>query len=139
MSRRHRHYSFPYVRVSAVVGAAVTAVLLAGCGAEDEVRTTPVASLVGRSVAQVEGALPSEASMVSYDLSKPVTGAESKHSLSDDTYRTEWIVVAACANTKRVEDDTRLAVGVLNADDYSGNVERKAKKHAFDRYLSECK
>ncbi|XIG79346.1 hypothetical protein C1N81_43235 [Streptomyces sp. SGAir0957] len=77
--------------------------------------------------------------MVSYDLSKTVTGAESKHSLSDDAYRSDWIVVAACANTMNIEDDTRLAVGVLNADDYSESVERKAKKHAFDSYLSECK
>ncbi|MGI5470005.1 hypothetical protein [Streptomyces sp. CA-132043] len=96
-------------------------------------------SLVGQSVAQVEGKLPQDSSMVSYDLSKPVTGKDAKYGISDDESHDDWFVVAACANTKNVEDDTRLAVGVLNADAYSKVIARKAESHAFDHYLSECR
>ncbi len=138
MSCRRSHFAFTLPRVGAVAGAAAVAMVLAGCGTHDEPQV-PVDSLVGQSVAQVEGNLPQSSSMVSYDLSKPVTGAEPKYGISDDANHSDWFVVAACANTKNVEDDTRLAVGVLHADAYSKNVARKAKTHAFDRYLSECK
>lgn len=138
MSSRRSHFAFALPRVGAVAGAAALAIVMAGCGAHDKPHA-PVASLVGQSVAQVEGNLPQSSSMVSYDLSKPVTGAEPKYGISGDANHADWFVVAACANTKTVEDDTRLAVGVLHADAYSKSVARKAKTHAFDRYLSECK
>ncbi|MFE6158718.1 hypothetical protein ACFQ7F_07345 [Streptomyces sp. NPDC056486] len=136
------HLRGPVARIlprgSAVAGIAAAAMALAGCGTQDE-PPMPVDSLVGQSVAQVEGKVPEDASMVSYDLSKPVTGAKPRFGISDDGTHNDWIVVAACANTKNVEDKTRLAVGVLNTDAYSKAIAQKAKSHAFDRYLSECK
>ncbi|WP_196943027.1 hypothetical protein [Streptomyces sclerotialus] len=137
MSLRRSHFTSALPRVGAVAGVAAVAMVLAGCGAENKPHV-PVDSLVGQSVAQVEGKLPQDASMVSYDLSKPVTGKDAKYGISDDDSHGDWFVVAACANTKNVENDTRLAVGVLNADAYSKNIARKAKNHAFNRYLSEC-
>jgi len=87
----------------------------------------------------VERGLPEASSMVSYDLSKPVTGAKATYGTAQDTgTHADWIVVVACADTKNLEDDTRLAAGVLRADAYTDAVARKAKKHAFDRYLAEC-
>lgn len=142
--RRSPAKSVTLSRTGAVTGALTAALtlsltfVLVGCGSNDDESSISVDSLVGRSVPQTESALPQDSSMVSYDLSKPVTGKESEPGLSDDTNRGDWIVVAACANTKNVEDDTRLAVGVLNTDAYSNTIARKAKNHAFDRYLSEC-
>lgn len=138
MSIRRSHFTSALPRAGAVASVAAVAMVLAGCGADNKPHV-PVDSLVGQSVAQVEGKLPRDASMVSYDLSKPVTGAEPKYGISDDEDHGNWFVVAACANTKNLEDDTRLAVGVLNADAHSKDIARKAKNHAFNRYLSECR
>ncbi|WP_199896840.1 hypothetical protein [Streptomyces niger] len=122
-----------------MAGATALAMVLAGCGGTRDKQQVPVDSLVGQSVAQVEGKMPRDSSMVSYDLSKPVTGAEPTYGVSGDADHVDWFVVAVCANTKNVGDDTRLAVGVLNADAYSKDVARQAKSRAYNRYLTECK
>ncbi|MFI8880188.1 hypothetical protein [Streptomyces sp. NPDC055243] len=134
----------------AVLFAGVVAVLLSGCGAggaggggvgggSGETGHVPVSSFVGQTVAQVEGGLPAASSMVSYDLSKPVTGAEATYGTAKDKgTHADWIVVVACADTKNLEDDTHLAAGVLRADGYTDAVARKAKDGVFDRYLGEC-
>ncbi|GAA3118884.1 hypothetical protein GCM10010449_46190 [Streptomyces rectiviolaceus] len=118
------------------------AMLLSGCGTNDDADEpdhVPVSSFVGQTVAQVEEGLPSASSMVSYDLSKPVTGAKATYGTAkDEGTHADWIVVVACADTKNLEDDTHLAAGVLRADAYTDAVARKAKDHAFDRYLAEC-
>ncbi|MEU5957510.1 hypothetical protein [Streptomyces sp. NPDC047525] len=131
------------VALSAFAGGVM---LLSGCGTHsdsgsgsDEPGPVPISSFVGQTVAQVEGGLPSASSMVSYDLSKPVTGAEATYGTAKDKgTHADWIVVVACADTKNLEDDTRLAAGVLRADAYTDAVARKAKERAFDRYLAEC-
>ncbi|MEU7485165.1 hypothetical protein [Streptomyces sp. NPDC042319] len=138
MSLRRSHFTSALPHAGAVAGAVAVAMVLTGCGTDNK-PNVPVSSLVGQSVAQVEGKIPQDASMVSYDLSKPVTGKDAKYGVSDDESHGDWFVVAACANTKNVENDTRLAVGVLNSDAYSKDIARKAKTHAFNRYLSECK
>ncbi|MFE0130628.1 hypothetical protein ACFWY6_03375 [Streptomyces sp. NPDC059037] len=113
---------------------------LTGCGSADEPPApVPLDALVGQSVAQTQARLAGPATMVSYDLSKPVTGAKARYGTGKGAGTDEdWIVVAACGNTKNLEDDTRLAVGVLHQDAYSKDIEHKAKKHAFNRYLKEC-
>ncbi|MWA13285.1 hypothetical protein [Streptomyces sp. BA2] len=127
-----------------VIAVAGAAMLLSGCGAGGDQPDAPpghvpVTSFVGQTVAQVEGGLPSASSMVSYDLSKPVTGAKATYGTAKDTgTHADWIVVVACADTKNLEDDTHLAAGVLRADAYTEAIAGKAKDHAFDRYLAEC-
>jgi hypothetical protein len=128
--------------VTVTVAVAVAATLLSGCGADDgsgKPDHVPVSSFVGQTVAQVERGLPSASSMVSYDLSKPVTGAKATYGTPQDKgTHADWIVVVACADTKNLEDDTHLAAGVLRADAYTEAIARKAEKGAFDRYLAEC-
>lgn len=132
----------PPVRAMIAVAAAA-AMMLSGCGTHDEPakpEQVPVESLVGQTVDQVERNLPPASTMVSYDLSKPVTGAKARYGTGHDKgTHADWIVVAACANTKDVKDDTRLAAGVLHKDAYADGIARKAKDHAFDHYLAECK
>lgn len=128
--------------LAGVVAIAGSAMLLSGCGTDDGSDPpdhVPVTSFVGQTVAQVEDGLPAASSMVSYDLSKPVTGAKATYGTAKDKgTHADWIVVVACADTKNLEDDTRLAAGVLRADAYTDAIARKAKDHAFDRYLAEC-
>ncbi|MGB8939645.1 MAG: hypothetical protein WCD21_05310 [Streptomyces sp.] len=96
--------------------------VLSGCGNDDdsdEPAPIPVSSFAGQTVTQAEGALPSASSMVSYDPSKPVTGAKATYGTAQDKgTHADWIVVVACADKKNLEDDTHLAIGVLHADAY---------------------
>ncbi len=76
--------------------------------------------------------------MVSYDMSKPLTGAKPSYHLDGTVDDNVWVVVATCANTRTIEDGTDLKIGVVKTDAYSGKLRERAQKHAFDHYIPDC-
>lgn len=138
MSRLHGRAALTMIRSGAVATIVVVATGLAGCSTHEE---PPVSldSLVGNSVAQVRDKMSSDSSLATYDLSYPLNGSKATYSASSHEVDNQWRVVSACAPKKYLKDNPRVAIGIVKADTYSKKVERKAKKHTFDRNLEECK
>lgn len=109
------------------VFAPVALIVLSSCSSP-----APAESLVNESVHTVNKRV---SGLTVYDISKPELNIPPLYDQVESDGR-EWIVVAACSPTGKIDSD--MSIAVLPKSRVTVSIRRQAERHELDWYVASC-
>ena len=117
------------LRCGGAVVASGTLIVLSSCSSP---APAPAESLVNESVHTVSERV---AGLTVYDISKPELDIPPRYDAFESDGR-EWVVVAACSPSGKIDSDVSIAV--LPKSRVNASIRRQAERHEFDWQVASC-
>lgn len=122
------------MRVPTVLLTAALAVAISGCAAQPDVAP---GTLIGKSITEVDGLIPSGSSFAWYDLSEQVLHQPGTLIGGEDPDG-EGVIIAVCADADTIGNSTKVTAGVIPQKNYQGSIKRRAEAGEYQTQLPEC-